>query len=121
MIQTQTKLNVIDNSGVKKVQTIKIYKGQFGQIGDIIQISVKNVQSNLKLKIARGQIFKALIVRTKYKNKTLLNHYISFNENSVILLNNQNVPIGSRILGPIPIQLRNNKQVKIISLASIII
>lgn len=121
MIQVQTKVKIIDNSGVKKGQTIKIYKGKQGQIGDIIQISVKQLQSKIKLKITKGQIFKALIVRSKYKNKNLLNNYLAFNENSIILLNNQNVPLASRILGPIPMKLRNNKNLKILSLASTII
>lgn len=121
MIQVQTQLKVIDNSGVKKGQVIKIYKGKHGHVGDVIQISVKQIQSKTKLKISKGDIFKAIIIRTRYKNRNLLNNYISFNENSIILLNNQNMPIASRILGPIPIQLRNTKQVKILSLASTII
>lgn len=121
MIHIQTKLKVIDNSGAKKVQAIKIYQGKFGQIGDIIQISVKQVQTKLKLKIAKGSMWKALIVRTKTNHKNVLNHYISFNENGVILLNNQNVPIASRILGPIPMHLRNQKHVKILSVASTLI
>jgi large subunit ribosomal protein L14 len=121
MIQVQTQIKVIDNSGVKKGQVIKVYKGKRGNIGDIIQISVKQIQSKTKFKISKGNIFKALIVRTRYKNRNLLNNYIAFNENSIILLNNQNIPIASRILGPIPIQLRKNKQVKILSLASTLI
>lgn len=121
MIQVQTQLKVIDNSGVKKGQTIKIYKGKHGALGDIIQISVKQLQAKTKLKIAKGHMLKALVVRTKYKSKNLLNHYVSFNENSIILLNPQNVPLASRILGPIPIQLRKNKQVKVLSLASTLI
>lgn len=121
MIHVQTKLKVIDNSGAKKVQTIKIYRGKWGQVGDLIQISIKSVKAKTKLKISKGSIWKALIVRSKYNRKNLLNHYLSFNENSVILLNNQNVPIASRILGPIPFFLRNQKQVKILALASTLI
>lgn len=121
MIQVQTKLKVIDNSGVKKGQTIKIYKGKSGKMGDIILISVKQIQSKTKLKISKGNLFKALIVRTKYKRKNLINNYISFNENSIILLNDKNLPIASRILGPISGQLRKNKQLKVLSLASTVI
>lgn len=121
MIQVQTQLKVIDNSGVKKGQAIKIYQGKQGSVGDIIQISVKQLQTKTKLKILKGNIFKALIVRTKYKTKNLLHQYVSFNENSIILLNNQQVPLASRILGPVPSHLRKNKHVKILSLASTII
>ena len=121
MIQIQTKVKIVDNSGVKKGQTIKIYNGNFGNIGDIILISVKQVKSKNKLKITKGKLFKALVVRTKFKNKNLMNNYISFNENSVILLNNKMVPVASRILGAVPSTLRRNKQLKILSLASTII
>jgi large subunit ribosomal protein L14 len=121
MIHIQTQLNVIDNSGAKRVQTIKIYRGKWGQVGDVIQVSVKHVQAKTKLKISKGSIWKALIVRSKSNNKSALNHYLSFNENSVILLTNQNVPIASRILGPVPLFLRNQKQIKILALASTLI
>jgi large subunit ribosomal protein L14 len=121
MIKVQTKLKIIDNSGVKSGQVIKIYKGQSGQIGDIILISVKYVKSKTKLKISKGNIYKALIIRTKYKKKDLIGNQISFDENSAILLNKQNLPIASRILGPVPVQLRKNKQFKILSIASTII
>jgi len=121
MISTQTKLKIIDNSGAKKAQTIKIYRGKSGRIGDIIQVSIKYVQANNKLKISKGSLWKALIVRSKANYRTFQNHYISFTENSIILLNQQHVPIASRILGPIPIQLRTQKQIKILSLASTLI
>lgn len=121
MIQVQTKLKVIDNSGVKKGQAIKIYQGKSGKIGDIILISVKQVQSKSKINILKGNLYKALIVRTKYKNKGIDSNYTSFDENSIVLLKNQNLPVASRILGPVPLQLRKNKQLKIISLASYII
>ena len=121
MIKNQTKLKIIDNSGVKKGQVIKIYKGKSGSIGDIVLISIKQIQSKNKIKISKGDMYKALIVRTKYNNKNLANNYISFDENSAILLNGQGMPVASRILGPIPIQLRKNRQLKIVSLASTII
>lgn len=121
MLQVQTQVKVIDNSGVKKGQTIKIYQGKQGSVGDIIQISVKQLQPRTKLKLTKGDVLKALIVRTTYRAKNALNHYIAFDENSVILLNAQHVPLASRILGPIPLQLRQKKQVKILSLASTLI
>jgi len=121
MIKNQTQLKIIDNSGAKRAKVIKIYKGKYSKIGDIVLISVKQVQSKTKSKIIKGTMFKALITRTKYKSKKTNYDYISFDENSAILLNNNKIPIASRILGPVPSQLRRNKQLKIISLASTII
>ena len=121
MIQVQSKLKVIDNSGVKKSQAIKIYQGKNGKIGDIVLVSVKQVQPKSKTNILKGSLHKALIVRTKYKSKGNDSNYVSFDENSVLLLKNHNTPMATRILGPVPLQLRKNKQLKIISLASHII
>ena len=121
MIKNQTLLKIIDNSGAKKAKVIRIYKGKYGKIGDMALVTIRQVQSKTKSKIVKGTMFKVLITRTKYKNKNINNNYISFNENSAILLNNNKLPIASRILGPVPIQLRKNKQLKIISIASTII
>lgn len=118
MIQTETLLKVVDNTGAKKVKCIKVYKGKSASMGDIILISVRMVKSKYKTKVKKGLISKALIIRTKFKKKNLRNNYISFNENSIILLNNQKVPMGTRILGPVPLELRNQKNLKILSLAS---
>ena len=123
MIKVQTQLKTADNTGVKKAQCIKIYRGKSAKIGDTILISVKKIKnkSKNKITISKGNIFKAIVVRTKYQKKSLANNYISFGENSVVLLNNNNMPLGTRILGPISSHLRKNKQLKIISIASSII
>lgn len=123
MIQMQTNLKVSDNTGVKKVQCIKVYTKKHAKIGDIILISVKKIKPkyNKKYKISKGDMFKAILIRSKYNQKNYINNYISFNENSVILLNNQKKPLGTRILGPMPIFLRKLKFFKIITLSSIII
>lgn len=122
MISIQTKLKVKDNTGIKKVQCIKIFN-KTSSLGNIILISIKEIKKNLKkkIKIKKGNIFKALIVQTKYNNKNTIGHYLSYSENSVILLNNKEEPIGSRIFGPISTQFRLKKKLKIISLASYII
>lgn len=123
MIKVQTQLKIADNSGVKKAQCIKIYKGQSAKIGDIVLVTVKKIKKKLKTKISisKGNLLKALVVRTKYKQKNLINNYTSFDENSIILLNNNNKVLGTRILGPISNQLRKKKQLKILSIASTII
>lgn len=123
MIQIQTKLIIIDNTEAKQAQCIKVYTGKTANIGDTILISVKKTRShtNSKIKIKKGEVFKGLVINTKYKRKKkLFNESILFDNNTVILLNNQNKPIGTRILGPISEQLRKLKQFKLISLASAI-
>jgi large subunit ribosomal protein L14 len=126
MISAQSKLKVSDNSGVKKVQCIKTYNKKFkGRLGDIILVSIKALKIKTKLKeklnIKKGNIFKALIVRTAYKEKNIPETFIKFSENSVILLNSSEQPIATRILGPITRSLRKNKKIKILSIASNII
>ena len=121
MIKKETLLKVTDNTGAKKVKCIHVYKKKTGKIGDIILISVKSIKLKYKTKIKKGSLHKALLIRTKSKKKTKTNEYINFNENSVILLNNQKMPMGTRILGPVPSTLRNKKNLKIISMASHII
>ena len=124
MLQKQTQLRIKDNSGVKKAQCIQVYNKKTGTIGDFILISVKQVQKkkkNSKISLIKGSLFKALIIGQKSFKANLLGTYTLFNENSAILLNNQNQPIGTRILGPIPISLRFNKNFKIISIGSLFI
>lgn len=120
MIHIQTKLKIKDNTGVKIGQCIKIYKKEIGTIGDTILISVKNLRLNKKKKnkIIKGDLLKALIIQTKYNVKNTINNYIKFDDNSVIILNNQNKLIGTRILGPITSEFKKKKQFKILSLAS---
>ena len=120
MIQKQTILTVADNSGVKKVQCIHIYnKKSIGKVGDKILITVK--QSKSKASISKGTLLSGIIVRTKSSSKTKSNHYITFEENSIVLINKQNQPISTRIFGPIPLYFRTNKKFKIISLGSVLI
>ena len=125
MINNQTLLKIKDNTGGSKAQAIKIYKGRYATIGDIILVSIKKlrkkINNNNKNKIIKGNIFKALVIRTIYKKKNITDNYINFNENSIILLNNQLQPLGTRILGPVTNKLRKIKKIKIISLSSYIL
>nr|YP_008475391.1 ribosomal protein L14 [Thraustotheca clavata]AGS55530.1 ribosomal protein L14 [Thraustotheca clavata] len=120
MIHIQTKLKIKDNTGVKTGQCLKIYKKAYGKIGDTILISVKSLRLNKKkkIKIVKGDLLKALIIQTKYSVKNTIGNYIKFDNNCVIILNNQNKLMGTRILGPITSEFRKKKQFKIISLAS---
>lgn len=120
MIHIQTKLKIKDNTGVKIGQCIKIYKKTTGTIGDTILISVKSLRLNKKKKnkIIKGDLLKALIIQTKYNIKNTINNYIKFDNNSAIILNNQNKLMGTRILGPITSEFKKKKQFKILSLAS---
>lgn len=123
MIQTQTNLLIKDNTGIKLAQCLKIYKKKKGIIGDKILISVKKIKFNKKkkTKISKGDLFKAYIVHTAFPNKNTIGNFIEFDNNSIIILNNQNKPLGTRIFGPITSYFRNEKFLKIISLASNII
>lgn len=120
MIQIQSKLKINDNSGIKIGQCIKIYKSKIGKIGDIILISTKKLRLNQKkkIKIIKGDLFKALIIHTKYKKKSTIGNIIRFDKNCIIILNNQNKPLGTRIFGPITSEFRKLKNFKILSLSS---
>ncbi len=120
MIQIKTKLKVNDNSGVKIGQCIKIYKKKTGKIGDTILISAKSLRLNQKkkIKITKGDLFKALIIHTKYQKNSTIGNIIKFDKNCIIILNNQNKPLGTRIFGPITSEFRKQKNFKILSLSS---
>lgn len=120
MIHIQTILKIKDNTGVKKGQCIKIYKRATGAIGDTILISVKSLRLNQKkkIKIAKGDLLKALIIQTKYSSKNTIGNFIRFDENCAVVLNSQNKLIGTRILGPITSEFRKKKNFKILSLSS---
>ena len=120
MIQVQTKLKINDNSGIKIGQCIKIYKRKIGKIGDKILISAKKLRLNQKkkIKIRKGDLFKALIVHTKYHKKSTVGNMIKFDKNCIIILSNQNKPLGTRIFGPITSEFRKQKNFKILSLSS---
>jgi large subunit ribosomal protein L14 len=124
MIQNGTYLNVQDNSGARSVMCIKVlkgYKSRYAYIGDLILVSVKKLRTKRRSlsKVKKGELFKALIVRTKTKFNTYNNgNFNSFLENSVILINKQNKLIGTRIFGLVSKKLRYSKFFRIISLSS---
>lgn len=122
MIQTQTMLNVADNSGVKKVLCIKVLGGsrkRYAYIGDIVICSVKEVIAMSK--IIKGSIVKAVVVRTRKATRRKDGSYIRFDDNSVVLIEKNNEPIASRVFGIIARELRNKNFIKIVTLASEII
>jgi large subunit ribosomal protein L14 len=118
MIQTETKLKVADNSGAKLVACIKVLGGskrRYASIGDIIIVSVKEAIPNSK--VSKGSVMRAVIVRTTKEIRRPDGSHIKFDENSAVLINAQNEPIGTRIFGPVARELRAKKFMKIISLA----
>ncbi|VFQ43447.1 50S ribosomal protein L14 [Desulfoluna butyratoxydans] len=118
MIQTETRLTVADNSGAKELYCIKILGGskkRYAGVGDIIVVSVKEAIPNAKVK--KGDVMKAVIVRTKKAIKRADGSYIRFDENSAVLVNQSQEPIGTRIFGPVARELRAKRFMRIISLA----
>ncbi|HDI61087.1 MAG TPA: 50S ribosomal protein L14 [Desulfobacteraceae bacterium] len=118
MIQTESKLTVADNSGAKVLHCIKVLGGsrrRYAGVGDIIVVSVKEAIPNAKVK--KGDVMKAVVVRTKKELRRPDGSYIRFDENSAVLINNQREPIGTRIFGPVARELRAKRFMKIISLA----
>ena len=118
MIQMQTKLDVADNSGARKIQCIKVLGGskrRFASIGDIIVVSIKDAIPRGKVK--KGEVLKAIIVRTKKEFKRIDGTTIRFDKNAAVLLDKQEEPIATRIFGPVTRELRTKKFMKIISLA----
>ena len=118
MIQVQTKLNVADNSGAKQLQCIRVLGGtrrRYARVGDIIVVAVKEALPNSKVK--KGDVKRAVVVRTIKETRRPDGSYIRFSDNSAVLINPQGEPIGTRILGPVARELRARKFMKIISLA----
>jgi large subunit ribosomal protein L14 len=118
MIQTQTMLDVADNSGARRVMCIKVLGGshrRYANIGDIIKVTVKEAIPRGKVK--KGQVLKAVVVRTRRGVRRTDGSLIRFDGNAAVLLNNQDAPIGTRIFGPVTRELRSEKFMKIISLA----
>jgi large subunit ribosomal protein L14 len=118
MIQTSTILDVADNSGAKKVMCIKVLGGskrKYASIGDVIVVSIREAIPNSKVK--KGDVAKAVIVRTKKELGRADGSYIRFDGNSAVLINKDNEPVGTRIFGPVARELRAKKFMKIISLA----
>jgi len=118
MIQSETRLTVADNSGAKELYCIKVLGGsrrRYASIGDIIVVTVKEALPNAKVK--KGEILKAVVVRTKKEIRRPDGSLIRFDDNSAVLINNQREPIGTRIFGPVARELRAKRFMKIISLA----
>ncbi len=118
MIQMQTRLDVADNSGAKSVMCIKVLGGtrrKYASIGDVIVVTVKEASPNAKVK--KGEVLKAVVVRTRKELNRNDGTYIRFDTNSAVLINAQNEPIGTRIFGPVARELRAKNFAKIISLA----
>jgi len=118
MIQEYSKLNVADNTGAKKIQCIRVLGGsrkKYGRIGDQIVVAVKSAIPGAAVK--KGDVAKAVIVRTKKEMRRVDGSYIRFDENAAVLINEQNEPRGTRIFGPVARELRDKHYMKIVSLA----
>ncbi|MFL0809936.1 MAG: 50S ribosomal protein L14 [Agarilytica sp.] len=118
MIQTQTYLDVADNSGARRVMCIKVLGGshrRYAAVGDIIKVTVKEAIPRGKVK--KGQVMKAVVVRTRKGVRRQDGSLIRFDDNAAVLLNASDAPIGTRIFGPVTRELRSEKFMKIISLA----
>jgi len=118
MIQAETQLNAADNSGAKRLYCIKVLGGtrrRYASVGDIIVVSVKEAIPNAKVK--KGDVLRAVVVRTKKEVRRQDGSYIKFDDNSAVLINAAKEPIGTRIFGPVARELRAKQFMKIISLA----
>ena len=118
MIQTQSVLEVADNSGARKVMCIRVLGGskrRYGRIGDVIVGTVKDATPDAAVK--KGDIVRGVIVRTKKELRRSDGSYIKFDNNAVVLIDGQGNPSGTRILGPIARELRKKNYMKIVSLA----
>ena len=118
MIQQESTLEVADNSGARKVACIRVLGGsgrKYASIGDIIVVSVKDAIPNARVK--RGEVRRAVVVRTKKGIPRRDGSYIRFDDNAAVILDTQREPVGTRIFGPVARELRGRKFMKIISLA----
>jgi large subunit ribosomal protein L14 len=118
MVQTTSTLDVADNSGAKKIMCIRVLGGtkrKYASLGDVIVVSIKEAIPNAKVK--KGDVAKAVIVRTKKEVSRADGSYIRFDANSAVLVDKDNEPIGTRIFGPVARELRAKRFMKIISLA----
>ena len=118
MIQTETVLQVADNSGAKRVKCIKVIGGskrRYASVGDVIVVAVKEAMPNGKVK--KGEVQRAVVVRTAKEFRRSDGSSIRFDENAAVLLSKQNEPLGTRIFGPVTRELRSKGYMKIVSLA----
>jgi large subunit ribosomal protein L14 len=118
MIQQETNLDVADNSGARRVQCIKVLGGskrKYASVGDVIVVSIKEAIPRGRVK--KGTVMKAIVVRTAKDIRRSDGSVIRFDRNAAVLINAQGEPVGTRIFGPVPRELRAKNQMKIISLA----
>ena len=118
MIQMQSLLDVADNSGAKKLMCVKVLGGsrrRYASVGDVVIVSVREAMPNSKVK--KGDVARAVIVRTAKELRRDDGSYIRFDDNSAVLVSAQNEPVGTRIFGPVARELRAKKFMKIVSLA----
>jgi large subunit ribosomal protein L14 len=118
MIQTESYLDVADNSGARRVMCIKVLGGshrRYARVGDIIKVTVKEAIPRGKVK--KGQVMSAVVVRTKKGLRRQDGSLIKFDDNAAVLINASNAPVGTRIFGPVTRELRTEKFMRIISLA----
>lgn len=118
MIQTETMLDIADNSGARRVQCIKVLGGshrRYAGIGDIIKVTVKEAIPRGRVK--KGQVMNAVVVRTRQGVRRPDGSVIRFDQNAAVLLNQQNQPVGTRIFGPVTRELRTENFMRIVSLA----
>jgi len=118
MIQTETVLQVADNSGARRVKCLKVLGGskrRYARVGDVIVVAVKEAMPNGKVK--KGEVQRAVVVRTAKEFRRSDGSSIRFDENAAVLLSKQNEPLGTRIFGPVTRELRNKGYMKIVSLA----
>ncbi|RJQ85177.1 MAG: 50S ribosomal protein L14 [Desulfobacteraceae bacterium] len=118
MIQSETRLTVADNSGARVLYCIKVLGGsrrRYASLGDVIVVSVKDAIPNAKVK--KGDVHKAVVVRTSKEVRRPDGSFIRFDDNSAVLINNQREPLGTRIFGPVARELRAKRFMKIVSLA----
>lgn len=123
MIQQRTLLKVADNSGAKTVRCFKVlggFKKKCAKLGDIIVVSIQQLRNKSKntSKVKKKEVYKALIIRTKAKHKTIDGLEVIFQENSIALINKQGDPVGTRIIGPVSKALRKKNFQKFISISS---
>jgi large subunit ribosomal protein L14 len=118
MIQQYTRLKVADNSGAREVMCIRVLKGsqpRYGKVGDVIVAAVKDATPNMPVK--KGEVIRAVIVRTKKKIRRIDGSTLRFDDNACVLINAQKEPRGTRIFGPVARELREKEYMKIVSLA----
>lgn len=118
MVQSFTRLNVADNSGAKEIMCIKVLGGskrRYASVGDVIVASVKKALPNGKIK--KGQVIKAVVVRTKKEIQRENGSLIRFDDNAAVILDNKREPVGTRIFGPVSREVRYANFMKIVSLA----